>query len=245
MGRRSAGLREPLWAFAAATALAAGLAALGAVEPFVRDNLHAPIAIIFLYVPAFAARRAGREFDYADAGLRADPIGLNLAVLCAFVALTIPAFTVGFFLFYGHVCTIPANQMTHLFGGLCRHWLGAAGGHLRLPPRFLLLAFSQLVVVAIPEELFFRGYLMERLEQVWPPTRNLFGAKVGWALVVSSALFALGHLLVIPNPQRLAVFFPALVFGWMRARTGSIAAGATFHALCNVVSDVLHTSYFG
>ena len=62
---------------------------------------------------------------------------------------------------------------------------------------------------------------------------------------MSSALFALGHLLVIPNPQRLAVFFPALVFGWMRARTGSIAAGATFHALCNVVSDVLHTSYFG
>jgi uncharacterized protein len=151
----------------------------------------------------------------------------------------------GFFLFYGHVCTIPANALTHLFGGLCRYWLGAAGGHLRLPPRFALLAFSQLVVVAIPEEVFFRGYLMERLEQVWPPTTNLFGAKVGWALLVSSALFALGHLLVIPNPQRLAVFFPALVFGWMRARTGSIAAGATFHALCNVVSDVLHTSYFG
>ena len=181
MGRTSAGLREPLLAFAAATALAAGLAALGAVVPFVRDNLHAPIALIFLYVPAFAARRAGREFDYADAGLRADPVGLNLAVLGVFVALSIPAFTVGFFLFYGRVCTIPANEMTHLFGGLCRHWLGPVGG----------------------------------------------------------------HLLVIPNPQRLAVFFPALVFGWMRARTGSIAAGATFHALCNVVSDVLHTSYFG
>ena len=101
------------------------------------------------------------------------------------------------------------------------------------------------MVVAIPEELFFRGYLMERLERVWPPDAPRCSArKVGWALVVSSALFALGHLLVIPNPQRLAVFFPALVFGWMRARTGSIAAGATFHALCNVVSDVLHTSYF-
>ena len=85
MGRTSAGLREPLWAFAAATALAAALAALGAVVPFVRDNLHAPIALIFLYTPAFAARRAGREFDYADAGLRADPIGLNLAVLGVFV----------------------------------------------------------------------------------------------------------------------------------------------------------------
>jgi membrane protease YdiL (CAAX protease family) len=245
VSRVCAGLREPLWAFAAATALAAALAALGAAVPFVRDNLHAPIAIIFLYAPAIAARRAGREFDYGDAGLRADPVGLNLAVLGIFAALTFPAFVGGFFLFYGHVCTIPANEWTHLFGALCRHWLGPAGGHLRLPPHFLLLAFSQLVVVAIPEELFFRAYLMERLEQVWPPTRNLFGAKVGWALVASSALFALGHLLVIPNPQRLAVFFPALVFGWMRARTGSIAAGATFHALCNVVSDVLHTSYFG
>ena len=39
--------------------------AAGRCVPFVRDNLHAPIAIIFLYAPAFAARRAGREFDYA------------------------------------------------------------------------------------------------------------------------------------------------------------------------------------
>jgi uncharacterized protein len=243
--KTASGLREPLATFAIATALAAGLAALGAVSSLVRDNLHAPIAIIFLYAPAIAARRAGREFDYREAGLRLEPLALNLAVLGLFAGITVPAFTVGFFVFYGHACTIPANALTHLFGGLCRHWLGSAGGHLRLPPRFLLLAFSQLVVVAIPEELFFRGYLMERLEQVWAPTRTLFGAKVGWALVASSALFALGHLLVIPNPQRLAVFFPALVFGWMRARTGSIAAGATFHALCNVVSDVLHTSYFG
>ena len=240
-----AGLREPLLAFAAATGLAALLAAVGVWVPFVRDNLHAGIALLFIYMPAWAARRAGREFDYQEAGLRADPVGLNLAVVGIFAALTLPAFTVGFFLFYGHVCTIPPNAATRLFGAFCRHWLGRAGGELRLPPRFAVVALSQLAVVAIPEELFFRGYLMERLERVWPPTRRLAGAPVGAALVVSSALFALGHVLVVPNPQRLAVFFPALVFGWMRARTGSIAAGATFHALCNITSDVLHTSYFG
>jgi membrane protease YdiL (CAAX protease family) len=239
------GLREPILAFSGATALAAILAAVGTAVPLVRNNLHAFIAVIFFYGPAVAARRAGREFDYRDAGLRVSPIALNLAVLGALAALTFPAFIGGFFAFYGRVCTVPASSATRFFGGLCNRWLGFTDGHLRLPPGFALLAASQLVVVAIPEELFFRGYLMERLEQVWPPTKNLFGAKVGWALVVSSALFALGHLLVIPNPQRLAVFFPALVFGWMRARTGSIAAGATFHALCNVVSDLLHTSYFG
>jgi len=231
-------------AFAVATALAALLAALGTMVPLVRNNLHALIAVIFFYAPAVAARRAGREFDYRDAGLRVSPIALNLGVLAVLAALTFPAFVAGFFAFYGHVCTVPASAATRFFGTLCNRWLGFSDGHLHLPPGFALLALSQLVVVAIPEELFFRGYLMERLEHVWPPTRRLFGAPVGLALVASSALFALGHLLVIPNPQRLAVFFPALVFGWMRARTGSIAAGATFHALCNIVSDVLHTSYF-
>jgi membrane protease YdiL (CAAX protease family) len=244
VARTWVGLREPILAFAIATALASGLAALGVVVPVVRHNLHALIAGIFFYAPAVAAKRAGREFDYRDAGLRISPIALNLGVLAVLAALTFPAFVGGFFVFYGRVCTVPAGAATRLFATLCNRWLGFSDGHLRLPPGFALLALSQLVVVAIPEELFFRGYLMERLERVWPPTRRLFGAPVGLALVASSALFALGHLLVIPNPQRLAVFFPALVFGWMRARTGSIAAGATFHALCNVVSDVLHTSYF-
>ena len=244
MTRTPGGLREPLLAFVIATALAAALAAVGTAIPLVRDNLHGLIAIVFFYMPALAARRAGREFDYREVGLRADPVRLNLAVVGALSALTFPAFVGGFFLFYGRVCAVPASDLARLWGGLCQRWLGISGGHLRLPPRFALLALSQLVVVAVPEELFFRGYLMERLERVWPPTRRLFGAPVGLALIASSALFALGHLLVIPNPQRLAVFFPALAFGWMRARTGSIAAGALFHALCNIVADVLHTSYF-
>ena len=36
-----------------------------------------------------------------------------------------------------------------------------------------------------------------------------------------------------------AVFFPALVFGWLRARTGGIGASMLFHALCNVYSQAL------
>jgi len=245
MTRAPGGLREPLLAFAAATVLAAALAAIGVVVPLVGENLHGLIALLFFYTPAAAARLAGRRFDYREAGLRADPVRLNLAVVGAFAAVTLPPFVVGFFLFYGRVCAPPVTALTRLWAGLCRHWLGFSGGHLRFPPRFALTALVQLVVVAIPEELFFRGYLMERLERVWAPRRRLLGAPVGLALLASSALFALGHLIVIPNPQRLAVFFPALVFGWMRARTGSIAAGAVFHALCNLAADVLHTSWFG
>ena len=50
-GVRPSGLREPLLAFAAATALAALFAAAGRAVPLVRDNLHAFIAIIFFYTP--------------------------------------------------------------------------------------------------------------------------------------------------------------------------------------------------
>ncbi len=240
---RPGGLREPLLVFAIVTALSALIAAVGAVVPFVHANLHVPIAVLFFYAPALAARRMGREFDYEAAGLRADPIGLNLALIALASLVVFPFFAIGFFLFWGQVC--PTPDLARLFGGLCHRWLGWSQGHLRLPDGIALFSLSQLVVVAIPEELFFRGYLLERLEQVWPPTRRLFGAPVGRAVVVSSALFALGHLAVIPDPQRLAVFFPSLLFGWMWSRTRSIAAGATFHALCNVVSEVLRVSYFG
>jgi membrane protease YdiL (CAAX protease family) len=242
--RPAGSLREPLFAFGAATALAALGALVGAGVPLVRDNLSLVIAVIFFYAPAVAARASGRRFDYHEAGLRLHPLGLNLKVLGAACALFFPIFIVGFFVFYGYACGPAGKWLAPSFGRLCHHWQGFTGGALRLPERFALSALSQLVVVAIPEEIFFRGYLQVRLVRVWRPTRRLWGAPVGQALVVTSALFALGHLLVIPRPQRLAVFFPALVFGWMRGRTGSIAAGATFHALCNVVADVMHTSYF-
>jgi uncharacterized protein len=242
--RAPASLREPLLAFAAATGLAALLAAVGRAVPLVRDNLPAFIAVIFFYAPALAARTGGRRFDYHEAGLRLHPLALNLKVLGAVCLLTFPAFILGFFVFYGHVCGPDGGLLAPFFALLCHHWQGLHSGGLRLPDHFALTALSQLVVVAIPEEIFFRGYLLVRLERHWRPTRRLLGAPVGIALVVASALFALGHLVVVPNPQRLAVFFPALFFGWMRGKTGSIAAGATFHALCNILADVLHTSYF-
>jgi CAAX protease family protein len=59
----------------------------------------------------------------------------------------------------------------------------------------------------------------------------------------SSALFALGHLCTEFNAARLAVFFPSLVFGFLRARTGGVGAGLVFHALCNLFASYLGQSY--
>jgi uncharacterized protein len=103
--------------------------------------------------------------------------------------------------------------------------------------------FGQVVIIALPEEAFYRGYLQTRLDDVWPPRFHLLGAPLGPGILVGSLIFALGHLATIHAPARLAVFFPALVFGWMRARTGGVGAGIVFHALCNVFSEALGRGY--
>lgn len=98
---------------------------------------------------------------------------------------------------------------------------------------------GQLVIIALPEEAFYRGYLQSRLDEAMPWRVRFLGATVGPALVVTSLVFALGHFATIREPARLAVFFPSLAFGWLRARTGGIGAGVAFHASCNVFSELL------
>jgi hypothetical protein len=60
---------------------------------------------------------------------------------------------------------------------------------------------------------------------------------------LQALLFALIHFAVDLNPARLAVFFPALLFGWLRALRGGIGAAAAFHASCNLLSEVLVRSW--
>jgi uncharacterized protein len=100
-------------------------------------------------------------------------------------------------------------------------------------------AFGQLVIIALPEEAFYRGYMQSRFDGLFPPRVRLGGASIGIGVVLTSIVFALGHLATIHDSSRLAVFFPSLVFGWLRARTGGIGAACLFHALCNVFSELL------
>jgi uncharacterized protein len=129
-------------------------------------------------------------------------------------------------------------------------WIGFVWWwHIKTPfhlPRLTSLAgdFSgQLLVIALPEEAFYRGYLQSALDEVWKPRIRLLGAELGPGLLVTSALFALGHLCTEFNAARLAVFFPSLAFGFLRSRSRGIGAGLVFHALCNLFASYLGQSY--
>ena len=104
-------------------------------------------------------------------------------------------------------------------------------------------ALGQLLVIGLPEEAFYRGYLQTSLDDVWKPRFDFLGARLGPGVVVTSLIFALGHVATETHPNRLAVFFPSLLFGWLRTRRQGIGCAAVFHALCNLFASYLAESY--
>lgn len=201
--------------------------------PFLERNLAVIAAVLFLYVPALLLWRRDRELEqYA---LRARPIARGLKFYALFVALVLPAFAAGYLFYVKRGCPL----ILHALGRLAPralyvlHCPPALIPKLRLPPELFTTALSQLLVIALPEEFFFRGFILGRLCESMRPWR---------ALVVSALLFALGHYLVNFQPGALAVFFPGLLFGILRLLTGSILAGTLFHATCNLLIETLHRS---
>ncbi|MCB9727539.1 MAG: CPBP family intramembrane metalloprotease [Deltaproteobacteria bacterium] len=94
-------------------------------------------------------------------------------------------------------------------------------------------------LVALPEEWFFRGYLQTRLDQRLGTPWTLLGARLGWGFVLASLAFAVLHPILIPGAYRLLVFFPGLLFGWLRARTGTIGAAVVVHAASNLLLAII------
>lgn len=104
---------------------------------------------------------------------------------------------------------------------------------------WMLNGAHHFLVVAIPEEFFFRGYMQGRLSSVWTPKKRIFGTPFGKAQIVTSLLFAVSHSLITFQGWHIFIFFPALLFAWLKEKTGTIWAGALFHAACNLFSWIL------
>jgi membrane protease YdiL (CAAX protease family) len=72
------------------------------------------------------------------------------------------------------------------------------------------LAAHILLLTALPEEIFFRGYLYDLFEEA--------GRE---PVIPTALLFAVGHLVIHPSPYRLLTFFPGLLLGWGRKNSGN------------------------
>lgn len=197
---------------------------------------------LFLWAPTEADRRAGRP-DSAY-GLRLRHWKKDTAFAFAVMAVIFPLFVLGFLGFlvavdewfprdWARVLTPYSLRETGLYAAF--QW--------RLPDR-LVDRVAGNIAVAVAEEFFYRGYVLARFMERWPPGTRLLGGPFGRAVWLQAAIFAIGHLLT-PQPFRLATFFPGLLFGWMAARSGRVVAPIIVHAAANLLIATLEASAFG
>lgn len=204
-------------------------------------------AILQLYLPLWRAGKLDRDYDWV--GLHMQTWRRDLKIVGILCAISFPPFVIGHHIYmtqaHGWLVTFGFDQWAAFVPrreldlstpvdlaawGLAAWWL-------------LKISATHSLGVALPEETFYRGYLQPRLESLWKPKFKLFGVPIGKAALVAAALFAIGHFLGEWNPLRLGPFFPALVFAWQRNATGSIFGAITFHALCNILGEVLFSFY--
>jgi uncharacterized protein len=190
----------------------------------------------FLYLPLWSMDR--RAEAYGDLGLSTRRLWADVRDFLSVAAIVFPVFVLGYVAFVRALPLLP------------REWIRVMTPYLAdpkfvfaLPDRFAERVIDQVLVVALPEELFYRGFIQTRLRDAWPQGRLLWGARLGPAFWLTALLFALGHLAIF-QVWRLAVFFPALLFGWMRERSGSVIGAALVHASANLLVQTLDASFF-
>lgn len=182
--------------------------------PWVNDNLMLFTGLLLIYVPLAVLWKRKERLDFFEPTfLRVLRSLIWVLVLCAAIFPLLEVADRYFQAWFFH-----------------RHYVG--GNYKGLARTFLF----QLLLVGLPEEFFYRGYMQAQLNRVWTKRVSLFGAPVGWSLLATSALFALSHSLITFQWWHFSIFFPSLAFGWLKEKTGAITAGAVFHALCNVYS---------
>ena len=187
------------------------------VIPFVYENLWGIAGIIFLFLPVEYLYR--KRANLEDFGICWKFLGRGVWVSLVLIVIFFPPYILGF-----------------------KWWFSRVNFDLGVPWSFWKEVVGNLFLVALPEEAFYRGYMQTRLDSVFTRKINILGAKVGWSVVVTAAFFALGHL-IEPRLDKLGTFFPGLVFGWLRAKTGSIGGAVIFHASCNIWAQILYYGY--
>jgi membrane protease YdiL (CAAX protease family) len=235
------------WVVAIGGLAAARLVALLEPTGLLAANRAGVAAFLCISVPDARLRARGETWDgyglpwfgLRDARTwRAWGRGAALALLAA--AIVFPIFAAGFALY--------AEALPHLPPALARAlapYGGAPRFALRAPQGLPLLALVQLLVVALPEEMLYRGFMQTAWARAAPGRGvTVLGARLGAGFLATQALFALGHLVVL-EPWRLGTFFPGLLFGWLRERTGGLAAPVVFHALSNLFIATLEASFYG
>lgn len=96
----------------------------------------------------------------------------------------------------------------------------------------------QATLPGLVEEALFRGVLLALLDRAFSARRAFAGAPIGWAGVVVTLVFLALHGATVGT--WLGVTPAALLYLWLRARTGSLVAPIVVHNLWNLSVYAAH-----
>ncbi len=215
-------LIESLSVWAVAVFLAHFLYRFGNVS-FISQYSALLTALVFLYLPVIVLRLKKQSYDFFEKNL--SEVWTSFKYFVVSSLLIFPVFLIlgHYFLlwvFHAHYHAVPLTSF----------------------PLWTIFLYH-LFLVALPEEFFFRGYLLGNLKEAFPEKKKLLGIYVGKAFFLTALIFAFSHSLVVLRWWHFSIFFPALAFGWLRERTKGLVAPILFHALSNVCAAWISMHY--
>ena len=191
--------------------------------PFVNEYISVFVAVALLYIPVFVLWKRGRDVDFVDRNLSSFARSVIVFIITSIVVFPV-------FFFAAHFWQIYV-------------W-GYKGFRLLSFPMLGGVVLYQIFLVALPEEFFFRGYFQSSLNMICRPRWKILGVQLGFSWILTALVFAFAHSIIVYRWWHFAIFFPALLFGYLRERTGSITAPVLFHALSNILISWFTRGYY-
>lgn len=192
--------------------------------PIVSEHADVAFTIVALYLAWALLRWRRRPIDFIERSRRA--CAHSLRIWLAAVLLIFPTYLLAAHGWQTLVADLPLHTVLD-------YW----------PPWSFVV--QQLVLVALPEECFFRGYVHSTLDRAFGRPWKILGAPLGWGWIVTAALFATCHSLIAVQWWHFAIFFPGLLFGYLRARTNGLIAPILFHTTSNLLAWFVAANYGG
>ncbi len=190
--------------------------------PLIGEYVGTFVAVLLIYLPVIVLSIKKRKIDFLDKGLKSYLKSFVTFFIVALLAF--PLFFIGAHIWQMYI-------------------IGVDGPHWMLPKDLIQLILYQLLLVALPEEFFFRGYFQSTISKMFAKKWRIFGCTFGWEWIITSAVFAITHSIISYQWWHFSIFFPALLFGYLRERTGSITAPILFHAASNIAMHIAVNSY--
>lgn len=206
-----------------------------------RPNRYDLLTVAFLYLPVELSALA-RAWQPAQSGIPSPThafsqvLGMNLALFCFLVVRPIGG--IGFTFRLRKPDVVQALIAFAWFFPLALVFAGMTGlvpfrPHLPHAALIVPIILGKSLMVALPEEVLFRGLLQNLLQRAAPTARGRMAA-----LLVSSVIFGFSHLNNHPlfDWRYVTIATVAgIAYGTVYNRTGKVTAAAITHALIDIV----------